>query len=33
MEKTQGLKVTLPNLVDDAIIEHLFEDDKPKLSQ
>ena len=33
MERTQGLKVTLPNLVDDAIIEHLFEDDKPKLSQ
>ena len=33
MERTQGLKVTLPNLVDDAIIEHLFDDDKPKLSQ
>lgn len=33
MERTQELKVTLPNLVDDAIIEHLFEDDKPKLSQ
>ena len=33
MKRTQGLKVTLPNLVDDAIIEHLFEDDKPKLSQ
>jgi|TARA_B110000091_G_scaffold46274_1_gene50633 urocanate hydratase len=30
MERTQGLKVTLPNLVDDAIIGHLFEDDKPK---
>ena len=33
MKRTQGLKVTLPNLVDDAIIEHLFDDDKPKLSQ
>ena len=30
MERTQGLKVTLPNLVDDAILEHLFEDEKPK---
>ena len=33
MERTQGLKVTLPNLVDDAILKHLFEDDKTKLSQ
>ena len=30
MERTQGLKVTLPNLVDDAILEHLFEDEKSK---
>jgi urocanate hydratase len=33
MERTQGLKVTIPNLVDDAIIEHLFEGDKPKHSK
>jgi len=30
MERTKGLEVTLPNLVDDAIIEHLFDNNKTK---
>tara|TARA_Y100001954_G_scaffold83633_1_gene91796 strand:- start:174 stop:905 length:732 start_codon:yes stop_codon:yes gene_type:complete len=29
MERTQGLKVTLPNRVEDAIIEQLFKEDDP----
>jgi urocanate hydratase len=33
MEKTQNLKVTIPNLVDDSIIEPLFVDDKSKFTQ
>ena len=33
MERTQNLKVTIPNLVDDSIIEPLFVDDKSKFTQ
>ena len=33
MERTQNLKVTIPNLVDDSIIEPLFVGDKSKFIQ
>ena len=33
MERTQNLKVTIPNLVDDSIIEPLFVGDKSKFTQ
>ena len=33
MERTQGLKVTLPNRVEDAIIERIFKEDNPKCEE
>jgi len=33
MERTQGLKVTLPNRVEDAIIERLFKEDNPECKE